>query len=195
MDCEGRGWELSVSDSESVSSSDGSTRSGWVHPMMLLAYIVTVGYVLVQYMEAAPPACGRGFSTSVWHGNFWKNSPLNDKNESGNKWTTFRHEINKPNGGVPTSATRLCSCDGVSTAHHPPTLERSCGRGASSCWRRGLRGVRWGTAGGWGLLLAWIDYWVFSEWPAGGTMFHAKAFLAHNSHIMCHTLLNFLHVP
>ena len=41
-----------MSDSESVSSSDGSNRSGWVHPMMLLAYIVTVGYVLVQYMEA-----------------------------------------------------------------------------------------------------------------------------------------------
>ena len=38
--------------SESVSCSDGSNRSGWVHPMMLLAYIVTVGYVLVQYIEA-----------------------------------------------------------------------------------------------------------------------------------------------
>ena len=43
-----------MSDSESVSSSDGSNRSGWVHPMMLLAYIVTVGYILIQCMEAPP---------------------------------------------------------------------------------------------------------------------------------------------
>ena len=42
----------SVPDSESVSSSDGSNSSGCVHPMMLLAYIVTVGYILVQYTEA-----------------------------------------------------------------------------------------------------------------------------------------------
>lgn len=54
MDCEERGWALSVSDSESVSRSDGSNRSGWVRPMMLLASIVTVGYILVQYTEAAP---------------------------------------------------------------------------------------------------------------------------------------------
>ena len=31
---------------------DDSNRSGWVSPMMLLAYIVTVGYILVQYTEA-----------------------------------------------------------------------------------------------------------------------------------------------
>ena len=31
---------------------DGSSRSGWVHPMTLLADIVTVGYVPVQYTEA-----------------------------------------------------------------------------------------------------------------------------------------------
>ena len=41
-----------MSDSESVSSSDGSNRSGWLHPMMLLAYVVTVGLVLVRYTEA-----------------------------------------------------------------------------------------------------------------------------------------------
>ena len=43
-----------MSDSESLSGSDGSNRSGWVRPMMLLASIVTVGYVLVQYTEEAP---------------------------------------------------------------------------------------------------------------------------------------------
>ena len=39
---------------ESVSGSDGSNRSGWVRLMMLLASIVTVGNVLVQYTEEAP---------------------------------------------------------------------------------------------------------------------------------------------
>ena len=43
-----------MSDSESVSGSDCSNRSGWVRLMMLLAAIVTVGYTLVQYMEEAP---------------------------------------------------------------------------------------------------------------------------------------------
>ena len=42
-----------MSDSESVSSSDGSNRSGWVDPMTLLASIVTIGYVLVQHTEEA----------------------------------------------------------------------------------------------------------------------------------------------
>ena len=37
-----------------MSCSDGSNMSGWVRLMMQLAYIVTVGYVLVQYMEATP---------------------------------------------------------------------------------------------------------------------------------------------
>ena len=32
----------------------GQTCQGWVRPMMLLTSIVTVGYVLVQYMEEAP---------------------------------------------------------------------------------------------------------------------------------------------
>ena len=64
-----------------------------------------------------------------------------------------------------TSATRLSSSTGVSTAHRPPTLVQC--RGASSCWRWGPRGVRRGTAGGRGPLLAWIDsedfqnqYWI-----------------------------------
>uniref|UniRef100_A0A671X0R3 THAP domain-containing protein 1 n=1 Tax=Sparus aurata TaxID=8175 RepID=A0A671X0R3_SPAAU len=34
--------------------SDGSNRSGWVCPMTLLAPIVTVGYIIVQYTEEAP---------------------------------------------------------------------------------------------------------------------------------------------
>ena len=53
MYCGEQGSALSVSDSESVSGSDGSNRSGWVHPMMLLASIVTAGYVLVQYTKEA----------------------------------------------------------------------------------------------------------------------------------------------
>ena len=48
MDCEERGWALSVS------GCDGSNGSGWVRPMTLLASIVTVGYVLVQYTEEPP---------------------------------------------------------------------------------------------------------------------------------------------
>ena len=43
-----------MSDSESASGSDGSNRSGWVRPTMLLVSVVTVGYVLVKYTEAAP---------------------------------------------------------------------------------------------------------------------------------------------
>ena len=41
-----------------------------------------------------------------------------------------------------TLAICICSSDSVSVAHHPPTLERGHGQGASSCWRRGPRGVR-----------------------------------------------------
>ena len=52
-----------------------------------------------------------------------------------------------------TSATRLCSSDGVSAAHYPPTLELGRGWDASSCWRRGPRGVRRGTADGRGRCL------------------------------------------
>ena len=46
-----------MSDSESVSGSDGSNGTDWVRPMMLLASIVTVVYVLLQYMEEAPLPC------------------------------------------------------------------------------------------------------------------------------------------
>ena len=73
-------------------------------------------------------------------------------------WDRLRWECTVSETAVrQTSATRLCSSDSVSVVHHPPTLEWGRGRGGSSCWRQGLRGVWWGTTGGQGPLLAWID--------------------------------------
>ena len=60
--------------------------------------------------------------------------------------------------GGSLQSLKECSSDGVSAARHPPTRDgRGRRRSASSCWSRGLRGVQRGTAGGRGLLLAWID--------------------------------------
>ena len=78
-----------------------------------------------------------------------------------------------PAGAQCSNQGEAGSSDGVSAAHHPPTLVRGRGRGASSCWRRGPRGVRRGTVGGQGPLLAGIDsedfmirYWNWDKYIA-----------------------------
>ncbi len=38
----------------------------------------------------------------------------------------------------------------------------------------------------------WPLQLTHQKWPAGGAIFYVKAILAHNSHIMCHTLLNLI---